>query len=367
MFGGDKYQFFPPLPPDQYEELKADIAAVGLQHAICVDTEGNILDGFHRYRACQELGLEKYRVEVRTDLETHEEKVEFAVRANGLRRHPTPEERRPVAQRLSEEEGWSQRRIAAMLGVSHMTVCRDLDAVVTNVTPDPQDRVIGKDGKSYPAHREDKYDRIPLFPKDAAEQCINGGSFDKEYRERLRVIPTARPLKPVTSFDPRYLHYYRTIVASPDWPGRVNSVQPSLAEGLLRAVEALAASDLQLYLFVPDHHLSFALALLDECGLQFGRLLTWMTPVWAKQSDCPWGENAIHALYAFSGNQTTELDLPGTMYLPDGDNRSRWDSLPPRIYDTIRAASPAPRFQLYGDYAADGFDTNIHKEDLQTA
>jgi ParB-like chromosome segregation protein Spo0J len=51
------YQVTPDLSPDEYQELKADIAARGVQIAIEYDEDGNVLDGRHRLKACAELGI----------------------------------------------------------------------------------------------------------------------------------------------------------------------------------------------------------------------------------------------------------------------------------------------------------------------
>lgn len=47
---------FPPMSPEEYEALKADIQANGLREPIWL-YEGRIIDGRHRYRACKELGI----------------------------------------------------------------------------------------------------------------------------------------------------------------------------------------------------------------------------------------------------------------------------------------------------------------------
>jgi hypothetical protein len=51
---------------------------------------------------------------------------------------------------LSRQQGWSLRRIAGRLGISHMQASRDAEGV-TNVTPAT---VTGSDGKEYPARRD---------------------------------------------------------------------------------------------------------------------------------------------------------------------------------------------------------------------
>jgi ParB-like chromosome segregation protein Spo0J len=53
------YQFFQPLSPQEREALKRDIEARGIQVPIELDSEGNILDGHHRWEIAQELGWTK--------------------------------------------------------------------------------------------------------------------------------------------------------------------------------------------------------------------------------------------------------------------------------------------------------------------
>src|SRR5918911_3591012 len=46
------------LSPEEYESLKQSIKENGLHVPIIVNQDGIILDGHHRYQACQELGIE---------------------------------------------------------------------------------------------------------------------------------------------------------------------------------------------------------------------------------------------------------------------------------------------------------------------
>jgi ParB-like chromosome segregation protein Spo0J len=48
----------PELSPEEYESLKKSIKKNGLYVPITVNRNGIVLDGHHRYRACQELGIE---------------------------------------------------------------------------------------------------------------------------------------------------------------------------------------------------------------------------------------------------------------------------------------------------------------------
>ncbi len=53
-----KYRLLPPLDPDTYSGLKANIALNGVQVPIVRDEKGYILDGFARAKIAKELGYE---------------------------------------------------------------------------------------------------------------------------------------------------------------------------------------------------------------------------------------------------------------------------------------------------------------------
>ena len=89
----EKYQVMPALPAEDYEALKADIAARGVMVAIEVDEYGNILDGYNRIKVCRELGINDYPVVVRSGL-SEAEKLTHARRVNLLRRHLSQEQPR---------------------------------------------------------------------------------------------------------------------------------------------------------------------------------------------------------------------------------------------------------------------------------
>jgi ParB-like chromosome segregation protein Spo0J len=61
----------PKLSEEEYESLKSSIRKNGLRflnkHPIIVNNQGVILDGYHRFKACQELGLES-KLDLDTDV-----------------------------------------------------------------------------------------------------------------------------------------------------------------------------------------------------------------------------------------------------------------------------------------------------------
>ena len=80
------YRIMPPMTLAEYSYFKADIAEHGVMVPVEYDQEGNILDGFHRVKACQELGIKDYPNVVRYGL-SEEEKINHILSLNMVRTH----------------------------------------------------------------------------------------------------------------------------------------------------------------------------------------------------------------------------------------------------------------------------------------
>lgn len=117
-----QYQLLPELTVDEFAALKADIAKRGVQVPVEYDEDGNVLDGHHRIRACEELGIEEWPCVIRGDL-SEEAKIEHVLSLNLNRRHLTREQRRElIADLLKRTPEKSDRQIAQMAGATHPTV-----------------------------------------------------------------------------------------------------------------------------------------------------------------------------------------------------------------------------------------------------
>ena len=120
-----KYQVIPELTPEEYAELKADIAERGVMIPIEFDEQGNVLDGYHRLQICAELGIKDYPKVIRAGM-SESEKLTHARKLNMARRHLTQEQkRRLILEELLHNWNKSDRQIASEFGVSHSTV-RDI-------------------------------------------------------------------------------------------------------------------------------------------------------------------------------------------------------------------------------------------------
>jgi ParB-like chromosome segregation protein Spo0J len=156
-------QLFPPLDQATESALRASIQRFGVLVPVVRDQTGRVLDGHHRVRLAEELGV-SYEAHVR-EVADDDEAQEIARTLNADRRHLTEEQRRPVVKALAEE-GHSRRAIGRALGVSHDTVRRDLQSQVDDAVHLPE-RVEGQDGKSYPV-RKPKSERAPSKRRQGA-------------------------------------------------------------------------------------------------------------------------------------------------------------------------------------------------------
>lgn len=148
------YQVMPGLTPEEYQMLKVDIAENGVLVPVEYDEEGNVLDGHHRIKICEELGIGEWPSIVRTGF-TEEQKRAHARRLNLNRRHLTQEQKRElIRQQLVETPQLSDRQIAKDLGVDNSTVSAHRKRLVEEGQVLESNTSIGADGKEYPRYRE---------------------------------------------------------------------------------------------------------------------------------------------------------------------------------------------------------------------
>jgi DNA modification methylase len=89
-----RYQVMPDLDAEEYRALKEDIAENGVIVPITVDGDGRIIDGYHRMKACEELGIDPPTRE-KTGL-SEDEKYSLAWRLNMQRRHLDRQEKKDL-------------------------------------------------------------------------------------------------------------------------------------------------------------------------------------------------------------------------------------------------------------------------------
>jgi len=138
----------PEMGDDEYAALVDDIRTRGLMEPVVL-YEGKILDGRHRYRACQEAGRAADCTEYVGD-----DPAGYVVALNVHRRHLDREQRRHViAELLKQAPETSDRRVAATVGVSPTTVGKVRAELVEQGDVSELDTRIDTTGRRQPATR----------------------------------------------------------------------------------------------------------------------------------------------------------------------------------------------------------------------
>ena len=96
----------PPMNEDEYKSLKEDIDKNGQRFPITL-WDNFILDGIHRQRACDELGI---NVQTESWNGTEEESVRFILSANLHRRHLSTGQRAMIANELAQQVAGGDRK-----------------------------------------------------------------------------------------------------------------------------------------------------------------------------------------------------------------------------------------------------------------
>lgn len=162
-------QILPPLLPDEYERLKASIAKRGVEIPIVVDQDDNIVDGFHRKRACDELGMYCPR-EVR-HFSTEAERFELVLRLNCRRRQLNRRQKRDlIAAYLVCDPKTADNHLAELIGgISQNTVAAVRAKLEATFQIEKLERHRGRDGKNRPR----KYKRVVANTAKEAETALS--------------------------------------------------------------------------------------------------------------------------------------------------------------------------------------------------
>ena len=92
------YRLVPPLPTEEYNQLKSSIRTNGLYLPIIINENGIILDGHHRFKVCNELKIQpKYKIK---KFENKTDEIIFVGECNLQRRQLTPLQRIALVSKL---------------------------------------------------------------------------------------------------------------------------------------------------------------------------------------------------------------------------------------------------------------------------
>jgi ParB-like chromosome segregation protein Spo0J len=182
-----KYQLLDPLTEQQYADLREDIAESGILQPIAVDEFGTVIDGHHRQRIADELGIDYPTHQPLPTGATEAAKLDAAVKLNLMGRHQTAEQKRETIKRyLLRRPEAADRYVARLIGCGHQLVARvRVELEASGLIIQEAERVTERAGKPYAQKVRAKPDpeavakrqadlknkRAKAAPKQAAERA----------------------------------------------------------------------------------------------------------------------------------------------------------------------------------------------------
>ena len=369
------YQVMPNLSADEYSELKADIKERGVMVPIEFDEFGNTLDGHHRLKICEELGITDYPKVIRAGM-TEKQKRTHARKLNMARRQLSQEQRRDlIREQLKETPEKSDRQIAASLGVDHKTIAKQR-ATMESIGEIPQCDRATADGRTYPKQRktvtifnptavEEKAVKQPEIIERMAESGKSAVEVKREIKaekQEEKRQENAEKIKELsTPLEAQGL--FQTIVIDPPWDwsdeGDVNQfgrTKPDYATMPIEEIEKLPIDKISdenchLYLWVTNRSLPKAFRLIKNWGFRYITCLTWVKPSIGVGNYFRGSTEQV--LFAVKGCQPLKRKDVGTHFLA---NRGEVHSAKPdEFYSLVESCSYAPYIDVFGRKERDGW------------
>lgn len=365
-------QLFDTLDLATEAALRASVERFGVLVPVVKDQNGRVLDGHHRSRIADDLGVD-YRVDV-VQVANDAEAADIARTLNADRRHLDRDQRRQVVADL-RSGGHSLRAIAGAVGVGKDTVAKDLGQLSTDRQLDTPERVVGLDGKSRPATRPTPPAVIPAKNQREAEKAqtalaeLNAEAPDMAERVRAGDVELGKAHRLVKQRTTRQERRsrplpegrYGVILADPPWRYQhsesanrdIENHYPTMALDEIKALDVPAADNAVLYLWATPPKLTEAVEVMDAWGFGYRTCMVWVKDkigmgYWARQR---------HELVLIGVRGDMPPPEPGdrpdsVVEAPRGEHSAK----PDRLHDIIDAVWPqTPKIELFSRRERDGW------------
>lgn len=379
------YQLFDALPAHIEDALRASIERFGVLVPVVRDQHGTTIDGHHRARIADQLGV-KYRIDVVT-VAGEDEAREIAQHLNSRRRHLSGEQLREhivmLAQRTTPSGvgELSQNEIAQVAGVSQQYVGQVLgDPQVTSTSTLPDSRR-GADGKVYPSKRptvvaaknEKEAERAQQALTSLGDTAGGGRVYDVTQLERERkeaererkrdenrqLVEAGSPLNLVPE------QKYSAIVFDPPWSwedegdvSQLGRARPNYHTMTFDEIAALPIGDYaepnaHIYLWITNRSLPKGQALLDSWGFRYITALTWCKPHFGMGNY--FRGSTEHVLFGVKGSLPLLRKDVGTWF--EGARGDGHSAKPETFYQLVERCSPGPWVDILGRRERPGWAT----------
>ena len=356
----------PPLASREFEALEADIKVRGVLHPVCVDEDGNILDGHHRYQ------VDNNAPTILIAGLSEAEKIAFVLSSNNKRRNMTPEQLGELRKRnietatklkAEDPKKWTQAKIAVALGVGQQTVNDWFDTSFTgsgkacidarlSVTAEDKTIIIeqvaeGVSQKQLAADFGISQQRVSQIVTTAAAKTVK--------REQLDAIAAQTP--------GGFSGVYDVIVIDPPWPmkkierevapNQVEFDYPTMTEEQLATMKLPSATDCHVFQWTTHKFLPMAFRLFDAWGLKYVCMFVWHKPGGFQPFGLP-QYNCEFCLYGRMGSPKFVDTKAFNVCFQAA--RGKHSEKPEEFYDVVRRVTDGKRIDIFNRREITGFD-----------
>ena len=358
------------MTSEQFDALVADVAKRGVIQPVVVH-DGKIIDGRHRWLACEKLGCACPTVEWTGGAESA---VEHVVALNASRRHMTPGQRACVAVDLlphleieAKQRQGARTDLVAGLPQSANGGGRSRDRAAA---------ALGVSARYVSQAKRLKRDDPQAFEQVRAGACTLAEAKRRRHErarqqrreDNQRKIDRCPSMAAVFGTDAKF----STIVVDPPWDyasqnlldrGMMDYATMPLAEIAALPVADMADDDSHCYLWATNRMLADAHDVLAAWEFSYRSMLTWCKP--GLGMGTYFRSTTEHVLFAVRGSQPLLRHNCGTWFHAARKGHS---VKPDAFYGLVESCSPGPYLELFGRLERPGWavwgevSSEIHHE-----
>ena len=347
-------KLLPKLSTEEYKALKESIKTEGQHYAIVLNEDFEVLDGHHRLKACQELGVEA-DVEVRK-FESKLKEKKFVLESNLLRRHLDTWHRIQAGQPLLElYQQEAKERQGARIDLVEGDITQNIGESSGEAFEKFADAI----------HSNPETVRQALWIKENAPEKIadlnKGEPISKVFKEVSSDKKKAELRQKLEEGIQQPNGKYDVIVVDPPWPYGTNydaegrrcaSPYPEIPLEQIRQIQLPMEENCIVWLWTTNTFLHEAYHILEEWKLQPKTVLTWVKDRiglgnWLR------GQTE-HCILAVKGSPRIWLSNQSTALMAKSAEHSR---KPQEFYKMVEVLCAGKKLDYFAREKREGWDT----------
>jgi N6-adenosine-specific RNA methylase IME4 len=372
-----KYNIFPEASADDYNRLRDDIKANGfdLNQPITI-YQGEILDGWNRTRACNELGITP---PVTQFVGSDADAIAFVLRTNkrrnlnpgqwaciaaeadellaAIREQVERERREKIAENNGKKQKETTRQLIAESSDDQKTTAKAAALFNTN-------RTYVNDAVKLKESAPDMFEKVKsgqTTMTQAKREIKESKREQRREENRAKVASVTTPEKIV-----EVGAKFATIVIDPPWDwgdegdqdqlGRARPDYATMTKAQLLdlPLPELADDDCHIYLWITNRSLPKGFELLEKWGFRYVTAITWAKPHFGMGNY--FRGQTEHVLFGVKGSQALKRKDVGTLFQADR-GKGGHSSKPPEFYDLVESCSPGPYLEMFSRSEKEGWKT----------